>query len=438
MATAKKYTEGGIEYERKEDGTLYKNGVIVPEGNYKYLPSAIGGTRGLATDTTTDTTATDTGITAGYSADTLDFLEKYKTGLNTPYDPQNVYNSDLYKSQKESYTNMGQNAFQDTMGRLASYTGGRPSTAAVGTAANASNQYQQQFASTVLPSLVEQDYNQFRDQRTADYNFLQTLMGKDVDEFNMKYQLEEYEWSKNENNPTVKAQILANKLTEIDLQYYDEEKQAELATLQAELQQALTIAQYAPQQAEAELNRIYAETNRIITETEAAKAEEEKPTSMTAKQMSNYNNQLSALRTQFADDPNGALAYVAENEKSFRSILGDAGYDELVNQLNEDVYAEPAAEETPEPTYDLKEIKGELDEIWGYTNATDKDSGDPNWMTRDAAKQQIIARLISSGLTEEQIDDIAAKYGITESDIDKYEAGKYGTSSSGRITESTQ
>jgi len=351
MATAKKYTEGGIEYERKEDGTMYKNGVLVPETNYKYLPSAIGGTRGVATATdtaVTDTGAgTDTGLTAGYSPETLDFLEKYKTGLSTPYDPSSVYNSDLYKSQKESYTNMGQNAFADTIGRLASYTGGRPSTAAVGTAANANNQYQQQFASTVLPSLIEQDYGMYRDQKTDGYNFLQTLMSKDLNEFDMKLALEEYEWSKNENNPTVKAQILANKMSEIDLQYYDEAKQTELATLQAELEQALTIAKYAPAQAEAELNRIYAEINQLETETQEMKNQEtEADTTLTGTQRANYNSQLTALRTQFKDNPNEALRYADQNKASLVGLLGEQGYANLLDQLAEDAQAQPEEEAT--------------------------------------------------------------------------------------------
>jgi hypothetical protein len=237
----------------------------------------------------------------------------------------------------------------------------------------------------------------------------------------MKLQLEEYEWSKNENNPTVKAQILANKLTEIDLQYYDEEKQAELATLQAELQQALTIAQYAPQQAEAELNRIYAETNRIITETEAAKAEENKPTSMTAKQMNTYNTYYGNLSSAFADDPNGALEHVANNEQAYRQALGDIGYEKLIEQLDADANAEPAQEET---TYTLPEIKKELDGIWGLMSG----SGTQVALPRDEVVTQILQKLdaYADQLTETQYNDLLAHFGITAKEISNYDLAQEG------------
>jgi hypothetical protein len=44
VAGAKSYTEGGINYENR-DGGIYKDGRLVPEENYKYIPQAIGGTR---------------------------------------------------------------------------------------------------------------------------------------------------------------------------------------------------------------------------------------------------------------------------------------------------------------------------------------------------------------------------------------------------------
>jgi hypothetical protein len=167
----------------------------------------------------------------------------------------------------------------------------------------------------------------------------------------MKLQLEEYEWSKNENNPTVKAQILANKFSEIDLQYYDEAKQTELATLQAELEQALTIAKYAPAQAEAELNRIYAEINQLETETQEMKNQEETGGEMTAGQMGHYNTILTNLKSLFADDPNASLAYAETNKKAYISSIGEAGYKQLVEAPNEFATAEP---ETKEPVYEFK------------------------------------------------------------------------------------
>ncbi len=55
MAT---YSEGGINYENK-NGKIYKNGVLVPESNYKYIPSAIGGSR---VDTNTKSSSNPTSM----------------------------------------------------------------------------------------------------------------------------------------------------------------------------------------------------------------------------------------------------------------------------------------------------------------------------------------------------------------------------------------
>lgn len=107
----KPYQEVGINYYEDESGNKYKNGVIVPETNYKYLPTNVGGTRGV-TDTSTDTAG---GLSFGYSPETVSYLESLKTAINTPfqYDPKT---DPLYAPMRESYTNMGQNAFQNTVG----------------------------------------------------------------------------------------------------------------------------------------------------------------------------------------------------------------------------------------------------------------------------------------------------------------------------------
>jgi len=71
----KTYEEGGILYENI-DGKIYKNGRLIPQQNYKYIPSAIGGTRvdpipkpppatpTVATPQTTVTAATPTATPA--------------------------------------------------------------------------------------------------------------------------------------------------------------------------------------------------------------------------------------------------------------------------------------------------------------------------------------------------------------------------------------
>ena len=76
------------------------------------------------------------------------------TDYNKPYD---VTTDPLYGSLKQQYDSAGQSAFNNQIGRLSSLTGGRPSTAAVGTATAAQNDYAQEFTGTVLPSLIDQD-----------------------------------------------------------------------------------------------------------------------------------------------------------------------------------------------------------------------------------------------------------------------------------------
>lgn len=74
--------------------------------------------------------------------------------LDSPYD---VTTDPMYNPMKTQYEQAGQTAFNNQVGRLATLTGGRPSTAAVGTATAAQNQYANDFAANVLPTLVSQE-----------------------------------------------------------------------------------------------------------------------------------------------------------------------------------------------------------------------------------------------------------------------------------------
>jgi murein DD-endopeptidase MepM/ murein hydrolase activator NlpD len=74
--------------------------------------------------------------------------------MNAPYD---VTTSPLYNPLKQQYDEAGQTAFNNQIGRLSALTGGRPSTAAVGTATAAQNQYARDFSANVLPSLINQE-----------------------------------------------------------------------------------------------------------------------------------------------------------------------------------------------------------------------------------------------------------------------------------------
>jgi len=208
MATKKNpYVEGKSSYYSDETGK-YKNNVLVPESNYKYLPSAIGGTRGVTAPTGVQDYAGDSSdISSLYSPETETAFDNFGNLVNEEFDYNDVYNSAMYKSQRQEYDIAAQAAFQNTLSELSSYTGGRPSSAAVSNAAAASNRFQQQFASNVLPSLTEQAYNMHQDNIANQYKMLSVLMDKDITEYDKQFELRKYNWEINEDNPDVKEQI---------------------------------------------------------------------------------------------------------------------------------------------------------------------------------------------------------------------------------------
>lgn len=94
----KEYTEGGITYSN--DGkNIYKNGNVVAQDNYKYIPTQVGGTRGQAT---TSTNGTGTGSR----------LEQFVTSNQVPtanYD--SVKNISVSPDKYSWYSEMQNNAY---------------------------------------------------------------------------------------------------------------------------------------------------------------------------------------------------------------------------------------------------------------------------------------------------------------------------------------
>jgi hypothetical protein len=100
------------------------------------------------------------------SADTGGYKDPFADKINAlldkflNYDP-NAYIDPTtlpqYGALKSEYDRAGQSAFNNQIGRLAALTGGRPSTAAVGTATDAQNEFAQEFASNVVPGLINSE-----------------------------------------------------------------------------------------------------------------------------------------------------------------------------------------------------------------------------------------------------------------------------------------
>lgn len=260
----KVYSEGGISYENI-GGQIYKDGKLISPDSYKYIPSAIGGLRDSTpvADNTQLPQGGDTVVDpnypqAQYSPEIMEWLASLQTQSQTPwqYDPTK---DPLYGPLKQQYEQMGSRAFSDTIGKLSALTGGRPSSAGIGTAAGAQNQYMQQFAGTVLPSLTEQAFNRDQAQLNNQLNLLKTGMSAEDSMFDRAFALTEFEWRRSENNPAYKAQLLNNLITQFQIDHQGEEWAYKAREWEAAISQAETIARYAPAQAEAELNRINAE-----------------------------------------------------------------------------------------------------------------------------------------------------------------------------------
>ncbi|MEN6313264.1 MAG: peptidoglycan-binding domain-containing protein [Clostridiaceae bacterium] len=103
------------------------------------------------------------------------------------YDPNasiDVTSLPEYAGLKQQYDNAGLSNFNNQIGRLSALTGGRPSTAAVGTATAAQNQYAQDFAGTVIPSLINTEMNRRSNIYSDLADQLKTLQNLDTTNYN--------------------------------------------------------------------------------------------------------------------------------------------------------------------------------------------------------------------------------------------------------------
>jgi peptidoglycan hydrolase-like protein with peptidoglycan-binding domain len=116
------------------------------------------------------------------------FAEKLTAALDKilGYDvssPIDVTKDPLYNPLKQQYEQMGESAFNNQIGRLSALTGGRPSTAAVGTATGAQNAYAKQFEGTVLPGLIQNAQTQRQNVISNLYSQLEALQGMRNDSY---------------------------------------------------------------------------------------------------------------------------------------------------------------------------------------------------------------------------------------------------------------
>ena len=133
----------------------------------------------------------------------LDKLLNYNP--NVPYD---VTTDPMYAPMKQQYDNAGQSAFNNQIGRMSALTGGRPSTAAVGTAAAAQNNYAQQFAGTVLPSLIAQEQNKRQSAYDSLAGQLRTLQGLGETAYDRSRYADETAYGRSRDAMTDKANAL--------------------------------------------------------------------------------------------------------------------------------------------------------------------------------------------------------------------------------------
>lgn len=102
------------------------------------------------------------------------------------YDPNAAYDvttDPMYTPLKQQYEQAGETAFQDTIGDLSSMTGGRLNTWATSAAAQAKNQYAQDFSANVLPSLISQEQSRRQNTYANLAQQLSVLQGLDASNY---------------------------------------------------------------------------------------------------------------------------------------------------------------------------------------------------------------------------------------------------------------
>lgn len=181
----KKYQDALLKYNTA--GTVATNTPITdttPKVNVAGMPNMMSGTgAGLMAGVTGNAGMTGTGVTLPTGLVGLNSVFKqpetpkvvsdpYAERMNAALDkylnfdnsaPYDVTTDPLYAPLKQQYEQAGQSAFNNQIGSLSAMTGGRPSTAAVGTATGAQNKYAQDFSGVVLPQLIQTAYNKGQD-----------------------------------------------------------------------------------------------------------------------------------------------------------------------------------------------------------------------------------------------------------------------------------
>ena len=143
--------------------------------NIKY-PTGTGtttntGYAGLPTDLKYEPPAAPEPYEDPFKTHIYSLLEKYLTPKEFKYDPAT---DPSYKAYEGMYTRAGEEAFEDTIGRLSAMTGGRPSSWAVSSASQAKNQYMEDLQN-VIPVLEQQAYGRHQDAYTNLANQLAVL-----------------------------------------------------------------------------------------------------------------------------------------------------------------------------------------------------------------------------------------------------------------------
>lgn len=447
------YTEGDIKYDRI-GGKIYKNGVLVPEKNLPYIPSAIGGTRGVTTsevvlpkevvgeETTGDGEITGDGeetdgkekLDFQWSPEVLALLEALTKGVQTPfsYDPTT---DPLYGPMKEQYTQAGRAAFENTIGRLSALTGGRPSTAAVGTAAGASNQYQQQFAGTVLPELTKQAYTRHQDQRSNEADLLGILMDKDITEFDKKYAIEEFEWSRSEDNPAVRAQILSNMINEFKVDHLEEEWGWKVREWESRLVELDLLDKYAPELAAIGRDKLREELTQAQMQTRQMEEGGKETADMTITPTNRvvYNSRRDKLFKDFGDDYQAMLEHISQREDLYvngsggRDGMGKALYDQLIEEVQGKIdESRNAVPKEPEQSALYKEADTTVANIMKNAGKAIIDSaGDETGTTprEPLIKQSLdyLKSLVESGIiTADEAQAISKIRGISQAEIQNW------------------
>lgn len=407
-----------------------------PTQGYSNIPSGIKyptgtgtttntGYAGLPTDLKYEPPAAPEPYEDPFKTHIYSLLEKYLAPKEFKYDPAT---DPSYKAYEGMYTRAGEEAFEDTIGRLSAMTGGRPSSWATSAASQAKNKYMEDLQN-IIPVLEQQAYGRHRDayediarqlavlqdmSDTSYGRYRDTVsdyqedrrFGRDVFESDRDFaykvsrdQITDDQWRQefdyNEQQDLIKNALLDRQISvdEARLLLQKAEIEDKKDMWQAEFDykkeydkviNSLKNRELTVQ--EASYNIELLDYMRKLAEGEQAKADAE-AAKITPERLANYNQILQSLLSPDSDtggDPQKALEFMAQKEKANPNTYTDLMGTQLRDQLMLDLQSAMQPQQT-----DLKMYRDRIDYMLKETIEQPLGEGEAPRYSQEEIKQYI-------------------------------------------------